>query len=89
MTRGRGTPCGRSAPALSVQDTPYVDLVSRRVLDTQREGKAGTTKGRPERDGPSRESVRQLLPRMIAIMRKISTYSHTTVTMMPKAPTHA
>ena len=31
-------------------------------------------------------SERQLLPRRIARMRRISTYSQTTVTMMPKAP---
>ena len=45
-------------------------------------------------EGPPRNGTallartrRQLLPRRIAIMRRISTYSHTTVTMMPKAPT--
>lgn len=48
-------------------------------------------KGRPTpRSGrPFRRSERQLLPRKIARMRRISTYSHTTVTMMPKAPSQA
>jgi len=43
----------------------------------------------PPRNGTALrvKRVRQLLPRRIAIMRRISTYSHTTVTMMPKAPT--
>lgn len=43
--------------------------------------------GPPRTGRPFETAMRQLLPRRIARMRRISTYSHTTVTMMPNAPT--